>query len=271
MTEREKALRDPRIARQAASYGDDSGLYRDLWAPVLLPMTAKLLDRLPLGDARVVLDVGTGVGAAVEAIRDRAPSALVFGVDRSFGMLSLAPLAGRCAVMDAMNLAAASASVDVVVAAFMLFHLPDPALGLREVRRVLREGGTVGIAVWGSDADVPAWNVWMEELDAQGAAPRDTASWIVNGEAMDTPDKLERLLLDAGFSSPRVEALPLGLRADVDSFLDLHTRYASRKRFGSLSAAARAECISRATARLEELAPDDFVDESEVLLATATR
>ncbi len=268
---RHDAVRDPRIAQQAASYGDDAHAYRALWAPVLLPMTIRLLDRLPLTDARIVLDVGTGVGAAIGEIRRRAPSAHIIGVDRSIGMLGLAPLPGARAVMDAMNLAVASGSIDVAVAAFMLFHLPDTSLGLRELRRVMRKGGTLGITVWGSDADVPAWDVWTEELDASGASQRDSSSSIMNGEMMDTPDKLERLLRDAGFSSVHVEVLPLGFQPNAQEFTELQARFASRERLDSLSAAARESCIERATKRLNELSPGDFMDQSEVLLAIGTR
>lgn len=269
-TAEDGAVNDERVAGLAASYGEGAAEYRDHWAPVLLPFTTAVLDRLPLADARIVVDVGTGVGAAIPEIEARAPTARVLGVDRSIGMLRLAPLARTRAVMDATRLAFPSDVVDVVIAAFMLFHLPDPLAGLREMRRVTRRGGTLGITAWGSDAEVPAWTIWEEELDASGASDRDPGRRIVNDEVMNTPGKLRSLLSEAGFSAVWVEARPLGYQPDLKTFIELQTRYASRERLGSLPAPARKACVERAERRLRELAPAGFVDSSEVLLATAT-
>jgi SAM-dependent methyltransferase len=269
-TAEDGAVEDERVSRLAASYGEGAAEYRELWAPVLLPFTIAVLDRLPLADARVIVDVGTGVGAAIPEIRTRAPAARILGVDRSLGMVRLAPLPGARAVMDAMRLALASGAVDVVVAAFMLFHLPDPLAGLREIRRVVRRGGAVGITTWGRDADVPARTIWEEELDATGAPAEDPGEQIMECEAMDTPEKLRSLLVGAGFSSVWVEARPLDFRPDLDTFLELVTRCGSRERLGSLAPSARAACIERAERRLGELPQADLADSSEVLLATAT-
>jgi len=45
--------------------------------------------------------------------------------------------------MDAQALAIADASFDVVVTTCVFCSVPDPVLGLREVRRVLRPGGRI--------------------------------------------------------------------------------------------------------------------------------
>jgi ubiquinone/menaquinone biosynthesis C-methylase UbiE len=264
------AVNDERVAGLAARYGDDADAYRDHWAPVLLPLTTALLDRLPLADARLVVDVGTGVGAAIPEIEARAPKARVIGVDRSIGMLRLARRPPARVVMDAMRLAIASDVADVVVAAFMLFHLPDPVAGLREIRRVTRRGGRVGITVWGTDAETPGWTIWEEELNASGAPEPDPGKRIANQEAMDTPGKLTSLLGKAGFSAVRVEARPLGYQPDLKTFMQLQKSYSSRERLSSLKASARDACVERAEKRLRELTPADIADPSEVLLATAS-
>jgi ubiquinone/menaquinone biosynthesis C-methylase UbiE len=64
---------------------------------------------------------------------------------RAEGMLRRAPGSFPRLVADATALPFAASCYDVVVAAFVLFHLPDPAAGLREAHRLLRAGGTMGI------------------------------------------------------------------------------------------------------------------------------
>lgn len=260
---------DQRVRRLAESYGEAAAAYRELWAPVLLPLTCCLLDRLPLAGASVVLDVGTGVGAALGEIRARAPSALVIGIDRSIGMLRMAVDTDPRVVMDAMSLAIRSQAVDVAVLAFMLFHVPDPRAALDEVHAALRPGGSVGAITWGQDADVPAWNIWAEELDATGAPEPDRSEReISNHSFMDTPEKLSYLLSSAGFVHVDVRSEQLGYAPDVSAFVELQTRCRARERLSMLPRGQRHACVERVRARLLTLPPEDFVDRSEVLLAT---
>jgi ubiquinone/menaquinone biosynthesis C-methylase UbiE len=48
-------------------------------------------------------------------------------------------------IADAAKLPFNSASYDVVIMAFVLFHVPEPETALGEVRRVLRAAGNVGL------------------------------------------------------------------------------------------------------------------------------
>ncbi len=109
-------------------------------------------------------------------------------------------------VADAAQLPFATASYDVVVLAFMLFHVPVPATALAEVRRVLTPGGQVGVTTWGKDADIPALGVWNAELDRHGAP--EALPLIAQHDLMDTPAKLRGLLEGAGFSAASVELMP---------------------------------------------------------------
>ena len=89
---------------------------------------------VPLAGCRV-LDLGAGTGAAGRAAL-AAGATQVVAADLAAGMLRHAVPALHPVLADAGALPFRAASFDLVVAAFCLNHLPDPAAGLAEVRRV---------------------------------------------------------------------------------------------------------------------------------------
>ncbi len=99
-------------------------------------------------DARV-LDICCGTGDLVLALAKRRP---VFGSDFCHPMLLAARSKierrrARAAVFeaDALNLPVRDGSLDLITAAFGFRNLADYGAGLREMRRVLRPGGTAAI------------------------------------------------------------------------------------------------------------------------------
>lgn len=107
---------------------------------------------------RVALDTGAGHGAATRALQARG--AHVVAADISLPML-LADAAVRppAVVADVCRLPLHDAAVDLTVASFVLSHLPDPAVGLREMDRVTRSGGLLLASAFAATAQHPAKTV----------------------------------------------------------------------------------------------------------------
>ena len=106
------------------------------------------LDRLPA--APIVIDIGCSSGYLLADLRASLPQATLVGVDLVPSGLRRA----RAQVADALLLQAdvcalpiKDASVDVVVSANLLEHVPDDERALAEIGRVLRPGGRAVIVV----------------------------------------------------------------------------------------------------------------------------
>ena len=181
-------------------YDRDAEAYRELWAPVLRTAALPLARELSGTAITHVLDVGTGVGSLLPDLSIIFPDAVVLGVDRSRGMLALAPNRFGRSLMDAQQLGIRSGSVDRVFLVFMLFHLDDPSSGLREARRVLRPGGVVGVRDVDSGGQLffPPPPLWEQYVALRSRVRQHNGGDPFLGRAH------RRLLLDAGFA--RTEA-----------------------------------------------------------------
>ncbi len=104
----------------------------------------EIWSRVPGGE---VLEVGVGTGANM---RFYPAGAHVTAIDIAENMLTRATarasklgLSVDLSRMDAQHLDFADARFDTVVATFVFCSVPDPVAGLKEVRRVLKPGGTL--------------------------------------------------------------------------------------------------------------------------------
>lgn len=136
-------------------FGDATAYERFMgrWSALLAP---DFLDAV-LGSSRegpgTVIDVGCGTGNLSVEVLARWPQAKVVAIDPSRPFVAaarerLAFARARVEVGSGMQLPEARGSVDAALALLVLNFLPDPARGVREMRRVTRAGGVVGAAVW---------------------------------------------------------------------------------------------------------------------------
>lgn len=135
---------------------------------------------------RRVLDVAGGTGRAARAVRAVADDTEVTVCDASRGMLTRAAASGFGAVQgDATRLPVRSASVDSVVIADALHHLPAPATALAEFVRVCAPGGVVVVREFDPET-APGWLL----SQAERAVGMESAFL--------PPDATVRALRDAG-------------------------------------------------------------------------
>jgi len=256
----------------AAEYSARATDYARLWSPVIRPMALPIFGMLPLAQARDVLDVGAGAGDLYEDLRASAHRASLTSTDRSEGMRRVAKSRGipRLAVMDAQRLALADSSFDVAVCIFVLFHLPDPVQGLREVRRVLHSEGQIGTVTWGEDPGPPGGPIWREALDAAGAAPDPRDPSIMQHSRMDTGAKVEALLREAGFTAMRTEERCVEHQFTAEALLSVQIRCGlPSRRLKSLAPGDQARCCAKAEERIRKLSADQLLYRPKVIFGVA--
>ena len=122
----------------AAAYSAGASAWAGGPAAVYGPLAERLVAFCPVPLAgRLVLDLGTGTGLAARAAE--AAGARVVAADLAIGML-LGDRARRppAVAADALRLPFPTGALDVVLAAFSLNHLDDPAAGVAEAGRAGR-------------------------------------------------------------------------------------------------------------------------------------
>lgn len=140
--------------------------------------TMAFINHRLVADARVrpglrVLDLGSGTGyPALLAGEVVGADGTVVGIDLAESMLAVATRKAKTAGLqqvsfrtgDVTSLPFDKESIDAVISRFCLMFLPDIPKAAREIARVLRPGGYVAAAVWGSPDKNPFIRIPMDVI-----------------------------------------------------------------------------------------------------------
>jgi SAM-dependent methyltransferase len=201
----------------ATGYAGMAGAWANGAALAYGPMARHLVDRTPsLRDGALALDAGAGSGVAGDALRARG--AHVVAADREFDMAAYGAASGPAVTADVTALPFRDGSFDVAAAAFVLNHLPDPAAGLAELRRVTRPGGAVLASTFSGDRSVAKFAVDVVAADYGFVAPDWYLGFRDTAQAFEDATSVERAVAAAGFSEWSVteEAVDVGLSDPAD-------------------------------------------------------
>jgi len=169
-----------------------------------------VFDALDLQPHTRVCEIGCGPGGLWVANAQRLPGAIELALmDMSPAMVAQARAAVApwhptlaCLVGDAQALPFTPESFDLVIANHMLYHVPDRARALAEMRRILRPGGRLCAATNGRDH--------MVEL-------REAISAVVpEGDRWDEPHALPFTLGSTGARELEVQFEDVTIRRYVD-------------------------------------------------------
>lgn len=204
--------------------------YDELLVPRLFrPWAELLLDKLQLPPEECVVDVASGPGTVARLAAERVGRmGRVIATDISPPMLAVArskPHPPGSAPIEYVESGAAPLLVpdsvaDVVCCQQGLQFFPDRLSALREMRRVLKPTGRLGVAVWDELSTCTTWLAYHRALAAVGLD--DLAQMLLAPFSWGSLDTLREALTSAGFAHVAAEtrSLPMVFEAGIDQAFD---------------------------------------------------
>lgn len=174
-----------------------------------------MLRRAELRPGERVLEVAGGAGRiGLQAAEAVGPDGSVLCSDYSEEMVKVArerferlevPNAETRA-LDAQDLKLGNGEFDAVLCRFGYMLMPDPQQALRESARVLRPGGRLVLAVWGTAADNPWLTIILDAVRSHLGAPEPEPG-APGPFSLGDPSHLQDLLDRAGLVEVEVETV----------------------------------------------------------------
>ena len=185
-------------------FDDAAALYDQTGPNLFARFGARLAQSVPLAPGARILDIGTGTGAVLLPIARRAgPKGRATGIDLSATILQEAGRAVCAAALDNVELCRMDAehlefpdqAFDVVTCALSLFLFSDMHAALREMYRVCKPGGYVGVSIFDKTPPPfdPGWPMLLRQFLEYGRGVR------MPQQVAYAPQEVEALLTATGF------------------------------------------------------------------------
>ena len=266
----------PAAAPDWRSYDAVAESYARVRVPAHQGPARDLIELLELDPGNRLLDVGTGPGvAALPAIEVLGGDGSVVGVDMSSSMASLARSAGvPVAIAAAVDLPFRDEAFDAVTAAFVLHLVPRYETALHDMVRVLRRGGTLGLATWinADDEFTRTWNGIAESYATKEMlvdARRRAAPWA---ELFSDPARIEEALRRENLRSVRIERRSYRVPTTIDDYLEgRETTVLGRFLRSMLGEALWERFRARVAEEFRSRFREPIGDTNDVLLTVATK
>ncbi|HEV2550278.1 MAG TPA: class I SAM-dependent methyltransferase [Stellaceae bacterium] len=222
----------------------------------------------------LVLDVGCGTAVLSRTLLDLSPTVEVVGIDPARSYLDYARRlidSPRIAVVcgTAEVLPFAGASFDAALALLVVQEFCEPAVAVREMKRVTHPGGVLATCVWDFRQGMPMFSLFWEAASAiapDAVAPRRAETGGPSPYA--NRETLDALWRHSGLAEVRTTALQVPL--DFTSVEDFWTPFL----LGSTGTSAFARDLDAATggavsARVRQMIGERWGEGGFTLVATA--
>ena len=185
------------------------------------PVTQALLEEI--GSGRTILDVATGPGEpALSIAAGIGSNGEVVGIDPVPEMVAAARKAAdrfglanaRFEVAFADRLPFPDNTFDAVVSRFGAMFFPSPLDAIREMLRVLKPGGNLALAVWGTAESNPFFSALSRVLEHY-AGPPPPEPEALDAFRFASPGKLRGILDEAGVAAPSEHLLAFTIQASI--------------------------------------------------------
>lgn len=175
------------------------GLYERLGERTTQPFALRLLEGLAPIDGKTLIDIAAGTGGLAVTAAERGARVLATDVnpamiERTRDRLSSLSLC-RAEVMDFHALSVSDASFDIAVSNFGILAYSTWQQGLKEMIRVTRSGGRIGLSMWTHRRDCAPAHV-MQRVFSQSFPGREL--WPSNLFPVFSEEQLAAIILDAG-------------------------------------------------------------------------
>ena len=188
------------MSEKTIVYNDGSAYEKmmGVWSQLL---GTQFIEWLNPKDGQRWIDIGCGTGAFTAQIAELCSPSKLLGIEPSEAQIEFArkrsiTQQATFQIGDATALACESSSFDVATMALVLFFLPDPVLGMAEMKRVVKSEGTLAAYVW----DIPGGGLPHEWLQRE-FRKREIDYPLPPSSEVSRMDELEKLWTETGLQS----------------------------------------------------------------------